>query len=157
MKQLICRIFGHRFGEWQSVPGVTCDQVRECTRCGVKVSRTVPHKFIEWQYDSDRSCHQTRTCQQCGKKEERDHHAWITDDDNPDYCYRRRCSRCGKIEERLHEQDYTGETEEVLKKEYEGEVEWNYVAQCSNYLCRHCGKAERRVSGYSHWVEAKKR
>jgi hypothetical protein len=156
MKQLLCNTFGHKFSDWQFVPGTSCDQMRVCARCGVKLTRSVPHKFTEWQYVSDQSCMQTRACQQCEKKEEREQHAWIKEGEHQDYCYRRRCARDGRVEERMHEWEYKGESEEILKKEFNNDVEWHYIVQCSNYVCKHCGLIDRRMTGYSNWVEAKR-
>jgi hypothetical protein len=155
MKKIMCNILGHSFCEWHFIPDVACTLIRECTRCGIQVTLPVPHKFNQWQYHSEHSCQESRICQQCGKKEVRTHHLWTTDGDNPDYCYRRRCLRCGMIEELLHELEYYGETEKVIKKNDAGAIQWNEVAQYSNYICRHCGKVFSRVSSYTKWVEEK--
>ena len=100
---LLCKFFGHKFGEWEYVAQNSCEQVRVCKRDGYEERRKVPHQFGEWEYVADNSCEQVRVCKRDGYEERRyedENHQFgewekLTDSS---YEYVQVCEICGKAE-----------------------------------------------------------
>ena len=68
--RLLCRLFGHKYGDWVYAAEDSCEQIRTCKRGGYKESRIL-HQNGEWKYVSEDSCEQVRTCRRDGHEERR--------------------------------------------------------------------------------------
>jgi len=104
---LFCTFFGHKFGEWEYVADVSCEQIRVCKRDRFKEKRHGSHQFSEWKYTTDDSCEQIRVCKRDGYEERgRVSHQfgeWEYVADN--FCEQVRiCKRCGEhqFREKIH-------------------------------------------------------
>ena len=155
----LCKLVGHRFGEWTYVAADSCEQTRTCARDGVRESRVGSHSFTTWAYVAEGDCDQVRTCSRCRLAEKRVNHAWETDPDNAEmgeYCWRRACPRDGAVEEQRHEWVNQGTATETSRTDYQGEVEWHYVVDVTRYRCANCGRETSGTSGEGGWVESYK-
>jgi hypothetical protein len=120
---LLCRIFGHKFSEWESVKG-SCNVTRTCKRDGA-TETAIQHEYGAWQ--SDGPCNMTRTCKRDGATEttiQHEYGAWQSDgwDHFREIVEFRVCSRCGNREEQRRGKPYSeytlAEAQDLSKAEY---------------------------------------
>ena len=50
---LLCRLFGHKYGDWVYAADGSCEQMRACKRDGHKESR-IMHNYGEWKMVFDK-------------------------------------------------------------------------------------------------------
>ena len=102
--KLLCKLVGHKYGQWQYVAEDSCEQVRICQRDGHKEPRGAIHQFSTWKYVKEDSCQQVRTCSHCHREGE----GQLVHQFSPwkyakeDSCQQvRTCSHCHREEEQV--------------------------------------------------------
>jgi hypothetical protein len=56
----------------------------------------------------------------------------------------------------MHDWVFQGTTNETLRTDYQGEVDWHFVQSYDNYSCSHCSASYSSASGSAGWVESYK-
>lgn len=117
LRVLRCKLYGHRWEEWEYVSGSSCNRQRICICCYIKQTWTSSrwyredHTWGKWEYVSETSCTQVRHCNRCSVSENRtashDYGAW-EEDPHRAYLRHRFCGRC-------HQKD----TKNIIEEQYE--------------------------------------
>lgn len=78
MKNLICKIFGHKLGELEYVKKGDCKQRKKCKRCYryLEIDKEDNHNWGDWRFIQENSCRQMRSCLKCNKNQKRITHNW---------------------------------------------------------------------------------
>lgn len=146
LRNLLCNILHHDFGEWGYIVPDSCWQVRTCKRDGYQEKREA-HDFDEWKDETSNPCWQVRTCKRDGYQEKRQfHHFGKYEYEASNSCWQvRTCVRDGAQERIEAPHEFSGWiAQEEQWQVYEHGAAGDEKLTWDERKCLRCGYTEKK-------------